>query len=77
MKILSLFTYPHVIPNLYAFISAAEHKIRYFEVENQTVSVPIDFHCLFVFFCPYNRSQWEVGFQLNKGENFHFGVEAL
>jgi len=31
MKILSLFTYPYVIPNLYEFLSSAEHKIRYFE----------------------------------------------
>ncbi len=29
MNILSSFTHPHVIPNLYEFLSYAEHKIRY------------------------------------------------
>ncbi len=39
MKIVSSFTQPHVIPNLYEFVSYAEHKGRYFEL-----LVPIDFH---------------------------------
>ncbi len=39
MKIVSSFTQPHVIPNLYEFLSYAEHKGRYFEL-----LVPIDFH---------------------------------
>ncbi len=30
MKILS-FTHPEVVPNLYEFLSAVEHKKRYFE----------------------------------------------
>jgi len=29
MKILSVFTHPHVVPNLYVFICSAEHKGRY------------------------------------------------
>jgi len=31
MKILSVFTRPHVVPNLYAFICSATHKGRYLE----------------------------------------------
>ncbi len=31
MKILSSFTHPQVVPNLYAFLCSAEHKGRYFE----------------------------------------------
>jgi len=31
MKILSLFTHPQVVSNLYEFLSSREHKRRYFE----------------------------------------------
>jgi len=31
MKILSSFTHPEVVSNLYEFLSLAEHKIRYLE----------------------------------------------
>jgi len=31
MKILSVFTHPHVVPNLYEFNCSAEHKGRYLE----------------------------------------------
>jgi len=31
MKILSLFTHPYVVPNLFEILSSIEHKIRYFE----------------------------------------------
>jgi len=31
MKIMSSFTHPYVVPNLYEFLSLAEHKRRYFE----------------------------------------------
>ncbi len=31
MKKLSSFTHPHVLPNLYEFLSYVEHKRRYFE----------------------------------------------
>jgi len=31
IKILSVFTHPHVVPNLYVFICSAEHKGRYLE----------------------------------------------
>ncbi len=31
MKMLSSFTHPHVISNLYEFLSYVEHKRRYFE----------------------------------------------
>jgi len=31
MKILSVFTHPHVVPNLYVFICSAEHKGIYLE----------------------------------------------
>jgi len=39
MKILSVFTHPHVVPNLYVFICSVEHKGRYLEeCFNQTVT---------------------------------------
>jgi len=31
MKILSSFTHPQIVANLYEFLSSAEHKGRYFE----------------------------------------------
>ncbi len=31
MKILSSFTHPQVVPNLYEFFSVAKHKRRHFE----------------------------------------------
>jgi len=41
MKILSVFTHPHVVPNLYEFICSAEHKGRYLEeCFNQTDLIP-------------------------------------
>jgi len=39
MKILSVFTHAHVVPNLYVFICSAEHKGRYLEeCFNQTLT---------------------------------------
>jgi len=41
MTILSVFTHPHVVPNLYVFICSAEHKRRYLEeCFNQTDLIP-------------------------------------
>jgi len=41
MKILSVFTHPQVVPNLYVFICSAEHKGRYLEeCFNQTDLIP-------------------------------------
>jgi len=41
MKILSVFTHPHVVPNLYVFICSAEHRGRYLEeCFNQTDLIP-------------------------------------
>jgi len=41
MKILSVFTHPHVVPNLYVFIYSAEHKGRYLEERfDQTDFIP-------------------------------------
>ncbi len=34
MKMLSLFTHPHVVPTLYKLLSYTEHKIRYFDEPN-------------------------------------------
>ncbi len=34
MKTWSSFTHPHVIPNLFKFLSYVEHKRRYFEIPN-------------------------------------------
>ncbi len=31
MKILSSFTHPHAIPDVYGFLSSAEHKQRFLE----------------------------------------------
>jgi len=44
MKILSSYTHPQDVLNLYEFLSSAEHKGRYFEeCQNQTVNWT---HCL-------------------------------
>jgi len=41
MKILSVFTHPQVVQNLYVFICSAEHKGRYLEESiNQTDLIP-------------------------------------
>jgi len=41
MKILSVFTHPHVVPNLHVFIFSAEDKGRYLEeCFNQTDLIP-------------------------------------
>jgi len=41
MKILSVFTHPQVVPNLYVFICSVEHKGRYLEeCFNQTDLIP-------------------------------------
>jgi len=41
MKILSVFTHPYVVPNLYVFFCSAEHKGRYLEeCFNQTDLIP-------------------------------------
>jgi len=48
MKILSLFTHPQVVPNLYVFICSAEHKGRRigstWKYLEEQISIPIDFH---------------------------------
>jgi len=47
MKILSVFTHPHVVSNLHVFIISAEHKGRYLEeCFNQTDLNPIDYHSI-------------------------------
>jgi len=57
MKILSSFTHPHVVPNLYAFICSAEHrKIFWKNVLIKQISIPIDYHSVY-FFLLYG-SQW-------------------
>jgi len=39
MRILSSFTHPQVVPNLYVFIGSAEHKGRFLQI-----SIPIGYH---------------------------------
>jgi len=48
-KILSVFTHPHVGPNLFVFICSAEHKGRYLEeCFNKTdLRIPIDYHSMY------------------------------
>jgi len=54
MTIVSVFTHPHVVPNLYVFICSAEHKGRYLEeCFNQTDLIPHDYHIF-----SYYGSQW-------------------
>ncbi len=48
MKILSSFTHPHVVPNLYECVCSAEHKGRYSEECGKQSSI----------FFPYYGSQW-------------------
>lgn len=55
---MSSFIYPHVVSNSFDFASTVEHKKDIVKnVGNQTVSGPIDFHCMVQ---KYNWSQWEV-----------------
>jgi len=44
MKILSSFTHPQVVSNLYEFLSSAEHKGRYFEELLEPMFSTINFH---------------------------------
>jgi len=67
MKVLSLFTHPQVVPNLYEFLSSAENKIKYFE--------DTDFHrmengnCLVtdilqnIFFCAQQKKEMYTGLE--------------
>ncbi len=43
MKMLSSFTHPHVVPNLYVFLFYAEHKNNIFW-KTKELLVHIDFH---------------------------------
>jgi len=54
MKILSVFTHPHVVPNLDVFICSAEHKGRHLEeCFNRQISFPIDYRIF-----SYYGNQW-------------------
>ncbi len=56
MKILSSFTHPQVVPNLYECLCSAEHKGRYSEeCGKQQFWGTIDFHSIFF---SYYGSQW-------------------
>jgi len=47
MKILSVFTHPHVVPNLYVFICSAEDIWK--NVLIKQISIPIDYHSMYFF----------------------------
>jgi len=56
MKILSVFTHPHVVPNLYVFICSVDTKEDIWKnVLIKQISFPIDYHSMYFF--PY-CSQW-------------------
>ncbi len=64
MKILSLFTHPHVVPNLYEYLSYVEHKRRYFEEWEElkkTVNGPHNFHSISFPTMEVNREQQLFG----------------
>ncbi len=47
MKIVSSFTHPHDVPNLYEFLSFVVHKRRYLRMlVIKQLMVPIDFHSI-------------------------------
>jgi len=56
MKILSSFTHPQVVLNLYTFLSSDEHKGRYFEecVKLNSCGALLTS----IVFFPYYESQW-------------------
>ncbi len=56
MKILSSFTHPQVVPNLYEFLCSAEHKGRYSEECGKQSSSVAPLTSIVFFF--YYRSQW-------------------
>ncbi len=55
--ILSSFIYPHVVPNLYDFLSSVEHKDDLKNVGNPTVSVAVVFNSIFVHIIEVNGNQ--------------------
>ncbi len=57
MKILSSFTHPQVVPNLYECLCSAEHKGRYSEECGKQSSSGAPLTSI-VFFCSYYGSQW-------------------
>jgi len=56
MKILSSFTRPSVVSNLYEFLSSAEHKGRYFEDRLEPISCLAPF--IYIVEKKYYGSQW-------------------
>ncbi len=61
MHIASSLTHPHVVPNLYEFLSAVEHKIRYFEECLGYNQLAIDFYSiyLFIYFQIFIQPYWK------------------
>jgi len=47
-KIVTSFTHPNLVHNLFDFFPSIEHERRYLrKVGNKTILVPIDFHYIF------------------------------
>jgi len=65
MKILSSFTHPQVVANLYEFLSSAEHKGKYFEerLEPNSCGAPLTSK---VFFCKVFKVQQLEGEETSK-----------
>ncbi len=73
MKMLSSFTYPHVVPNLYKFLSYVEHKRKYFEefwilwksmgtINFSITDIPQNI------FCVQHKKETHAGLELHEGE---------
>ncbi len=74
MHIPSSFTHLHVVPNLYEFISAVEHKIRYFEECLGYNQLAIDLYCIYSNFIQF---YWKKLNNRNHHKNyigFHYTI---
>ncbi len=67
MTILSSFTHPQVVPNLYECLCSAEHKGRYSEECGETEQFwgTIDFHSIFVPTMEVNGAPKQPGYKLS------------
>ncbi len=67
MKILSSFTLPQVVPNLYECLCSAEHKGRYSEECGKTEQFwgTIDFHSIFFPTMEDNGAPKQPGYKLS------------
>ncbi len=65
MKILSSFTHPHVVPNLYECLCSAEHKGRYSEECGNQFWGTTDVNSIFIPTMEVNGAPKQPGYKLS------------